>query len=125
NVEQPHEVIYLFRCLLGDKQRFLSLLRTDKPLDRLNEDAKHQSAGKNGVAKSSQHIRPAEAVCVSLVPSDATDPNTEQTDDHGDQERELPHEAHHAHEDEPAAPARVAAHFCCSLPLGSELEAVF
>lgn len=71
-----------------DKQCFLSLLRIDKPLDCLNEDAKHQSGGKNRVAKSSQHICPAEAESVSLVPSDATEPNSEQTDDHGDQVRE-------------------------------------
>uniref|UniRef100_A0A663F8L1 Uncharacterized protein n=1 Tax=Aquila chrysaetos chrysaetos TaxID=223781 RepID=A0A663F8L1_AQUCH len=110
-----------------DQQCFLSLLRIDKSLDCLNKDAKHQSGGKNRVAKSSQHICPAEAVSVSLVPSDTTEPNAEQTYDHGDQVREnskgyrdlnsKKHEAHHAHEDEPAAPARVAAHFCCSLPL--------
>uniref|UniRef100_A0A8B9NP22 Uncharacterized protein n=1 Tax=Accipiter nisus TaxID=211598 RepID=A0A8B9NP22_9AVES len=99
-----------------DEQCFLSLLRIDKPLDCLNKDAKHQSGGKNRVAKSSQHICPAEAVSVSLVPSDRTEPNAEQTYDHGDQ-RIANHKAHHAHEDEPAAPARVAAHFCCSLPL--------
>uniref|UniRef100_A0A8C4VDK5 Uncharacterized protein n=1 Tax=Falco tinnunculus TaxID=100819 RepID=A0A8C4VDK5_FALTI len=93
-----------------DEQCFLSLLRIDKPLDCLNKDAKHQSAES-----------------VSLVPPDATEPNGEQTDDHGDQVREnskgyrdlngKKHEAHHAHEDEPAAPARVAAHCGCSLPL--------
>lgn len=71
-----------------DKQCFLCLLRVDVPLDCLNEDAEHESSGKNGVAKGSQHICPAEAESVCLVPSDATEPHTEQTDDHGDEVRE-------------------------------------
>lgn len=71
-----------------DEQRFLSLLRVNKPLDCFNQDAKHQSSGKNRVAKSSQHICPAETKGVSLVPSDAAEPDTEETDDHGDEVRE-------------------------------------
>ncbi|OPJ72264.1 hypothetical protein AV530_018722 [Patagioenas fasciata monilis] len=71
-----------------DELRFLGLLRIDKPLDCLNEDAKHQSGGKNRVTKSSQHICPAEAESAGLVPPDATESNTKQTDDHGEQVRE-------------------------------------
>lgn len=121
------------------EQRSLSLLRVDKPLDSLHEDAEHEGSGKDRVAESPEHVCPAEAERAGLVPLDAAEPDAEQPDDHGDQVGEnskgvwgqgerIAHvghrdlngedgEADHAHEDEAAAAARVAAHSCGSLAL--------
>lgn len=122
-----------------DEQCFLSLLRVDKPLDSLHEDAEHECSGKDRVAESPQHVCPAEAERAGLVPLDTAEADADQPDDHGDQVGEnskgiwgqgerIAHvgnrdfngengEAHHAHEDETAAAAWVAAHSCSSLPL--------
>uniref|UniRef100_A0A8D2M4N5 Uncharacterized protein n=1 Tax=Zonotrichia albicollis TaxID=44394 RepID=A0A8D2M4N5_ZONAL len=68
-----------------DEQCFLSLLRVDKPLDSLHEDAEHERSGKDGVAESPQHVCPAEAERAGLVPLDAAEADADQPDDHGDQ----------------------------------------
>lgn len=122
-----------------DKQRFLGLLGVDEPLDSLHEDAEHERGGEDRVAESPQHVRAAEAKGAGFVPPDTAEPDSDQPDDHGDQVGEnsegirgqgegVAHvgdgeldgengEAQHAHEDEAAAAAWVAAHPCGSLPL--------
>lgn len=127
-----------------DEHSFLSLLGVDIPLDGLHKDAEHQCGGKDGVAERPQHVSAAEAKGAGLVPPDAAEADAKQPDDHGDQVGEnskgirgqgegIAHvgdrdlggengEAHHAHEDEAAAAARVAAHACSSLPRGNSPE---